>query len=298
MEITCFMNLECIRLKNDSLELLVTQSVGPRLIRLSLPGEENLLAELPDVTLDCPGAGKLKLWGGHRLWHAPEVQRRTYLPDDQPLAVTEIENGVRVTQPTEAQTGIRKIMEIALPDQTATVIIDHLLVNLGMWPVELAPWAITQLRPGGFAVLPQVTTPADAGGLLPNRRLVLWPYTDVNNPHIRWGNRFIFVRANVQAGALKLGFANPAGWLAYHIDRTLFVKQADYRPDGDYFDFGSSSECYCNPQFIELETLGPRTTISPGQSVTHRETWQLFPNVQLEPTEDAVQALIEQLGLA
>ncbi len=128
-----------MRLKNDSLELLVSQSEGPRLIWLSLPGGPNLMAELSDATLDCPDVGPMHLWGGHRLWPAPEVKRRTYLPDDQPLAVSPLENGVKLVQPVEGPTGIQKSMQITLPDSSATLIIDHTLTNEGMWPVELAP---------------------------------------------------------------------------------------------------------------------------------------------------------------
>lgn len=297
MKTTRFLDLDCIQLANESLELLITQSAGPRLIRLSLRDGQNLLAELPGVQLDCPGAGMLNLWGGHRLWHAPEMRRRTYLPDNDPLTVVEIEKGLQVTQPTERQTGIQKSMRVTLPDQTAQVVIDHCLKNEGMWPVELAPWAITQLKPGGVAILPQITTEADPDGLLPNRRLALWPYTDVASPHIQWGNRFILVHATMQDQALKLGFPNPAGWLAYHIGQTLFVKQAAYQAQADYFDFGSSHECYCRAEFIELETLGPRTRLAPGETVTHRETWRLFAGVHFEPGEEAAQRLAAELGL-
>jgi hypothetical protein len=296
METVKFLGLDCVQLKNDSLELLVTQSVGPRLIRLSLAGGENLLAELPEAALDCPGAGKLNLWGGHRLWHAPEMRRRTYIPDNQSLTITEIENGLELVQPTEAQTGIQKSLRIILPDQSATLVIDHTLKNEGLWPIELAPWAITQLKPGGIAFLPQITTNADPDGLLPNRRLALWPYTDISSPHIRWGNRFILIKADMSEGALKIGFPNPTGWIAYYLGQTLFVKQAAYQAEADYFDFGSSSECYCCPYFIELETLGPRTTLAPDQAVTHRETWRLYPKVQLEASEAGAVKLVEMLG--
>ncbi len=298
MKSTRFLNLDCLELKNSSLELLITKSVGPRLIRLSLLGQENLFAELPDLTLECPGEGPLTIWGGHRLWHAPEVKRRTYLPDKQPLSCTEIENGVEVVQPTEPQSGIQKSIKITLPDQSASVIIDHTLKNEGLWPVELAPWAITQMKPGGVAILPQAQGKADPDGVLANRRLNLWPYTDINSPFIQWGNRFIFIRATMQKESLKVGFPNPVGWLAYHRNQTLFVKRAAYQVQADYFDFGSSSECYCNAEFLELETLGPRTTLAPAQHVTHRETWQLYANVQFdEITEENAQHLVEELGL-
>jgi hypothetical protein len=297
MDSTRFMELDCIRLQNGALELLVTQTVGPRIIRLSLLGAENILAELPHAQLECPDIGTLHLRGGHRLWHAPEMRRRTYLPDNQPPEIVEVAGGVRVSQPTEPQTGIQKSMQITLPDDSATVVIDHTLRNEGLWPVELAPWAISQIKPGGTGILPQISGNADPDGLLPNRPLALWPYTDINSPHIQWGNRYIFVRATMSQGALKIGFPNPAGWLGYYLERTLFVKQAVYRPEATYFDFGSSSECYCCPDFIELETIAPRTRLAPGESVSHRETWRIFGEVSLDLSEAGVQRLAERLGL-
>jgi hypothetical protein len=219
------------------------------------------------------------------------------LPDDDPVSITQIENGLGVTQPVEAPTGIQKSLAITLPSREAHVVIDHTLRNRSQVPVELAPWAITQFRPGGVAVLPQATQPADEHGLLPNRQIALWPYTPINSDHITWGDRFVFVEAAMRDGALKVGFPNPAGWLGYSIGDTLFVKQAAYEPDADYFDRGSSSECYCNPRFLELETLGPHIALAPGESVTHRETWAVHEGVRVLPDEAAVEAIVTRLGL-
>jgi hypothetical protein len=92
----------------------------------------------------------------------------------------------------------------------------------------------------------------------------------------------------MRSGKLKIGWANPVGWLAYWIDGTLFVKQAGYLPLSEYPDFGSSSECYCDPHFLELETLGPVTSLAPGQSVSHEERWLLISDINAEPEESSV----------
>jgi hypothetical protein len=293
---THFAGYDCVGLENEALGLWVTRSVGPRIIGLALPGGANLLAELPGETLECPGRGTFSFYGGHRLWYAPEDPQRTYLPDDAPVTVADTEHGVVVTQPVEAQTGIQKSLTISLPGRNARVVIDHTIYNRGRQPVELAPWAITQLKPGGIAILPQATTLADEYGLLPNRHIVLWPYTPINSPHITWGDRYVFVEATMRSGVLKVGFANPAGWMGYALADTLFIKHAVYRPEAAYFDRGSSSECYCNPHFLELETLGPRAILAPGESVTHRETWAIYAGVAVRPDEAAVQKLVETLA--
>lgn len=296
LETTRYLNLDCVRLANTAVSLLITQSVGPRILQLSLPGGDNLFAELPDFTLDCPNKGLFHVWGGHRLWHAPEKASRTYLPDNEPVAISEIENGVQVVQPVEPETGLQKSLTITLPDAGATVSVDHTLTNTGMWAVECAPWAITQMRFGGTAVLPLNRQPLDADGLLPNRPLSFWSYTDINSPHLQLTNEHIFMQATMTEGAMKVGFPNPRGWMAYWWEGTLFVKTADFHPTATYYDFGSSSECYCNDKFLELETLGPRTTIAPGASATHREVWYLFADVPFDTAADLAMRVEERLA--
>lgn len=289
-----YCDYECVKLENDSLALWVTQDVGPRIIGLQLTGGDNLMAVIPEMKSITPANNVYWFRGGHRLWHAPEDPERTYTPDDTAVTITPIPNGLQTRQEVEASTGVAKQMTITLPGDDAHVIIDHTLTNHGLWPVELAPWAITQLKPGGFAILPQAT---DDTGLLPNRRLSFWPYAKISSPHLQLGDRFLFVQATMTDEKFKVGWANPHGWLAYWIDDTLFVKQSDYQAEADYYDFGSSHECYCDHRILELETLGPRTTLAPGASITHREVWRIYPHVPLTAEETAVAEAITRLKI-
>lgn len=293
---TRFLNLTCFVVGNGTLELLIPREVGPRLLALRVDGQ-NLFAEVPDGTLECPGRGLFRFLGGHRLWHAPEMPRRTYIPDDRPVSVIEEGDGIAVYGQVEEGTFIRKGIRVRLPDETPTVLVEHVLENHGLWPVECAPWAITQLRPGGWAILPQTDIPADPDGVLPNRRLALWPYTDIRSSWIRWGNRYIFISATMTGGALKIGFPNSRRWLAYVLEDLLFVKWAAWQPDADYYDEGSSHECFCSPDFLELETLGPRTVIPPGGQAVHREVWRVFRPVDFHPDESAADRLVEAFKL-
>ena len=293
MEIINFFGHECVSLENKSLKLMISRSIGPRILSLSLEDGENLLAELPDVVMDCPGNGIFHVYGGHRLWHSPEQPSRTYLPDDSPVEIIPVENGYLLTQNVEAKTGLQKSMEICLQGDSPKAVVTHRLYNQGLWPITCAPWAITQLKPGGVAILPQSR---EETGVLPNRSLALWPYTDPSNPNVSWGQNYILLRANMET-AFKVGFSNPRGWIAYWLNGTLFVKRAKYEAQSSYFDFGSSSECYCNDKFIELETLAPISTMNPGTSVTHVEIWELYGNVDCPRDEKDAQSLVEKLKL-
>ena len=55
-----------------------------------------------------------------------------------------------------------------------------------------------------------------------------------------------------------------------------------------YPDLNSTVELFTNQEMLEVETLGPLVTLSPGSAVTHKETWWLFPNVTQPVTEDEV----------
>lgn len=287
------LDYDCVSLENNHLSLLVTQSVGPRVISLRFNGSENLFAELPNFVTKRPDGKRFHFYGGHRLWHAPEHMPRTYALDNQPVEIIESHNSLSVMKQVETQTGIEKSIRISLVKDKPQVIVHHTLTNRNLWAIECAPWAITQLRTGGVAILPQSQQPHD---VLPNRSLSLWAYTDIANPHVTWGNQFILVRAEMQT-SFKVGFPNPRGWLAYWIDGILFVKHAAFDPHAVYYDYGSSSECYCNHQFIELETLAPIGRLLPESSVTHTETWELHANVEFPANEKAVRRIADSLGL-
>ncbi len=282
-EITNFGGYSCFKLENSQLALWITREVGPRILGLRLLGRENLMAVLPDAKIQVVGVEDYSLRGGHRLWYGPENPFTTYITDDQPVEIVSIENGLKVTQPVDNPTGIQKTFQVVLGENQALITIDHKLTNLGKDDFKLAPWAITMLRPGGVAILPLQNKLDDEYGLLPNRQLVFWPYTELNSFYIELNDQAVAVRASMTEGALKIGSPNPCNWLAYALDGVLFVKRSEYQKGANYLDRGASSQIYCNPDLIELETLGPVTNLKPGDSIEHQEIWQIYPRGNWPP---------------
>ena len=171
-------------LDNGFLRLEYMLEAGPRITGAYLPAAKgNQFAEVPQVVWDTP-YGEYRIFGGHRLWHTPENFPRTYIPDNEGVTVEEGTEFSRLIGPTEKSTGIQKIIEIEMVPGRAAARIRHKLVNHGLWDVVLAPWALTWLPTGGLCILPQQVEPLDASGLLPNRGLVLWPYTRWNDPRL------------------------------------------------------------------------------------------------------------------
>ena len=287
-----FHGLPTGELANRHLTLEYLRGAGPRIVRLALAGtNENLLVELPDVTIPT-SRGEYYLRGGHRLWHSPEATPRSYLADDTGVGVEASGDVVRLVGPTEELTGIRKTVTIQLDADRPSVTVDHRLTNEGLWPVELAAWGITQLPLGGVAVLPQQVAALDGVGLGPNRQLVLWPYTRWADPRLQLADDYILLRADPLQPPCKVGYLNRQGWVAYLRGGVLFVKRFEPRADQPHTDFGCNAEFYCNDEFIEMESLGPLTRLEPGQSVDHRETWELLAVGKVNGTLEGVRDLV------
>ena len=277
-----FYGLPTYVLSNEHLTLELLQDAGPRIVRLIPAGSTlNIFAEVPDIRLPSPH-GPYTLYGGHRLWHAPELPARTYVPDDSGVTVHATPHGARMHLPADDHSHIARTIEVELSDSSPTVRLRHTLRNEGHWPVELSAWAITQLPPGGVAILPQLTTPLDEAGLLPNRQLTLWPYTAWSDARLELDDDFILVHARADMPAhFKIGYMNPHNWVAYLDRGFLFCKYTDPQPQRPHPDMGCNTEVYTDDAFLELETLSPLTRLEPGAQLHHQEIWELHaaPNV-------------------
>ncbi|HIE03947.1 MAG TPA: hypothetical protein EYP61_04225 [Candidatus Latescibacteria bacterium] len=274
----------CYRLSDGRTELVLTGDVGPRVIRFGLVGGENVFAEREE-DLGRLGGGEWRIYGGHRLWHSPEAKPRTYIPDNFPVEVREEEGALVALQPTEAGTGIGKELRISMEGGGVTVV--HRLHNRGLWPVRLAPWALSVMAPGGMGIVPLPEKPSDPDHLLPNRIVVLWPYSFMDDHRVRWGRRYIMLRQEPgNPHPFKFGVNASDGWAAYLRDELLFVKKFRYIRGRTYPDFGCSVEMYTDDWMLELETLGPTSELEPGEVVEHTERWFLVEGVGVDSEEE------------
>ena len=292
----------CYRLTNGEIEAIVTTDVGPRIMRFGFVGGQNLLKENEDQ-LGKTGGDEWRIYGGHRLWHAPEEKPRTYAPDNSPVATAIKDKVLTLMQSVEQSTGIQKTISVFMEPDTNAVTIAHTLNNENLWDVTLAPWALTVMAPGGRLILPQEPYIPHAQKLLPARPLILWHYTDMSDPRWTWGRKYIQLRQDdAVEGAQKVGVRNARGWAAYGLNGDLFVKRFPLYADEEYPDFGSNFETYTGKGMLEAESLGPLTTLSAnGGTAHHTERWFLF-KCRPGETEDAIDAnvlpLVEASGVA
>lgn len=269
----------CLRLDNALIDLVVTTDVGPRIIRYGFLDEENELAEVSEEQ-GKTGGEDWHVFGGHRLWHAPEDSHRTYIPDNQPVAFEDHGEFLRLVQNVEAGTGIQKEMDIRLSPVTSHVRITHRLRNANLWDINLAVWGLTVMAPGGTAIWPMPPRGSHPENLRPVNSLTYWAYTDLSDPRWIWGRQYLMLRQDPLIKVpQKIGGRIPGGWAAYARRSHLFIKKFAYDPQGDYPDFGSNAELFTNEWMLEVESLSPMYCVTPGQAVEHVEDWYLFRDV-------------------
>lgn len=295
-KVTYFGRVGCVRLFNGTVEAIVTVDVGPRIIRYGVPGEDNILGELPDASIET-SLGSWKPWGGHRLWTAPEANPRSYVPDNAAVEYRAEEPlSLHLVPRVERETGIQKELTVSLDREGSRVTVRHLVTNRNLWPIEVAPWAITTMNTGGVAILPQEPYRSWDEYLLPARSLVLWHYTDLSDPRWTIGPKYIRLRNDAgQPAPQKAGIMNKQGWAAYHRRGTLFIKRFAYEEGAAYPDYGSNTEVYTGGPTIEVESLAPLRRLEPDESALHVETWELFPGVDIGSTEEELEAAIGPL---
>jgi hypothetical protein len=269
---------DCLRLTNGEIEIIVTTAVGPRVLSYAFSGGENIFGLHPEARLET-ALGEFKPYGGHRLWIAPEHMPNSYAPDNAPVEYRfdDRANSVLLRQFPEPVTQTQKEMTVTLSEKGSSVSVDHRVTNLGDKAIELAPWALSIMRGGGEAIVPnEPFAPYGGETLLPVRNLALWSYTDFSDS--RWTFERELIRLRTDSGKKdpqKIGVLNKQGWAAYRWKNLRFTKRFEFVPDARYPDMNSNTELYTAGDFIEVESLAPLARLAPGEAVDYTEKWGL-----------------------
>ncbi len=268
----------CLLISNNIVKLIITVDVGPRIINYSFIDGENIMFE--DINRDFYEKESIKafgdtwyIYGGHRLWTSPESMPRSYYPDNEPVKYEILADGVRLMPKPQKWNQYVYEIEVRLDENSTKVSLMHKVTNLAAWPVELAPWSLTVLSPGGKEFFPQPTRDT---GVLGNRLIALWPYTKLTDPRLKLNDKFISLAQDASNhDEFKLGINSQHGYAMYFNHGDLFIKQFNAKENGNYPDGGMSFETFTNRFFLEMESLGEIVKLEPNASASHCETWTL-----------------------
>ena len=272
-----------LELSNGVVEVYATLDIGLRIIRFGFVGGQNILNDNRS-DFDCQTDeryeslwGKGKHWenfGGHRIWATPEVFPETYNPDDEPVLYELTEKGVILTQKPEP-TGLQKQLEIIMDPDDATVGVINRIKNTTGSEKEFSVWGITVAEKGGVLTAPMNVTDT---GLLANRIISVWPYTDLSDKRIKFFDKnFVLKQSKDSPRPIKIGFDLECGSVFYALGEDVFCKsfEVHHREGLPYPDGGCSFETYTNENFLEIESLSPVKKVAPGETVSQRERWTL-----------------------
>jgi hypothetical protein len=278
-----------LRLSNDLVEVIVTLEVGPRIISYR-PVEGRSVFKLMREEAGKSKEDGWKIRGGHRLWTAPEdfgkEDSLCYALDNSEVGHAIEDNfTIRVSNLIEKPVKLRREMVVRLEKTGPKVSVEHRITHEGGGPLEIAPWALSVMAEGGYAVLSHPPRGTHPEAYLPDRALVAWPFTDLSDERFRVGPRMIRLHQN-QGQPFKIGLRHSEGWAAYILGDHLFMKNVPFVEGENYPDFGSNFETFTNAEFLELETLGPLKRISDGQTLVHNESWVVFSKVYLPEVKD------------
>ncbi len=273
-----------VSISNGVIEAYVTIDLGPRIVRFGFVGEQNFMRDERykfDPRTDKEftnlfGEGKAwEIFGGHRIWVSPEAYPHTYYPDCDPVKYEITENGAIFTPKAETEIGIAKQLEIRMDNDDSNMQVTMRVTNIDSTDKEFAIWGLTVSERNGTLIVPMNTNDT---GLLHNRVIAVWPYTDMSDKRIHWGKKYVTVTQDPTVEeALKLGFDLHCGTVYYCLNDDIFCKRYETKhPTAAYPDGGSSFETYACKEFIEVESLGELKTVHPGETDALTENWSLI----------------------
>lgn len=262
----------CVSISNDKVDVVVTTDVGPRIIRYGFVGEKNQFFEVPEH-LGKVGEKEFRLYGGHRLWHSPEDINRTYVPDNDAVKWYEEEGFVVFEQEKEEFVNVQKIIKIRLDEKSSRVELKHFIKNVGAWPIRFAPWSITMMSPSGRGIMPMCD---EDTGLVPNRTISLWSYTDLEDSRLSFkGGKISLDCDTSKKSPIKIGANITSGVAKYENQDVIFTKEFGYEKNVHYPDKGVNCEMYANDRYLELEALGKLQEVKVNDYALLEESWKL-----------------------
>lgn len=279
---------------NKGLTLGFTLDIGPRIIYAAIDGDNIFYNDTERRTSKIGAAmeekfGKGECWqlfGGHRVWLSPEKFPDTYRPDSKKVTYTV--NNETVTVKGNEYCGIVTEIEATFTGNNTASVINRIYNNT---PDTLygSVWALSVMDCGGVAFALQDTTDK---GLLHNRTISLWSYTDIRDERLVLNNKYISVTQDGNCSSpLKIGINNTHGICAYYNRNKLFSKRFYPNYDFPYPDGNVDCEIYTCEYFTELETLSHLSDITPYSFAEHREDWSL---TSIEAETDIISKLLAQ----
>ena len=269
---------DAVFLRNGEVEAVIVPAIG-RVMQFRFVGEadgpfwENPTVDGRRASQDPNGWVN---YGGDKVWPAPQaawplIIGRGWPPpagfDGRPAHVEIRDGAVTLVFPPDPAYGLQVRRRITLRHAAPVMAITTTFEKNSGPPVEAGVWTITQLRDPEAVRAPAPESPTADG--VP---VLLGGYAA---PPMKTESPWLVVTRDPAANH-KIGFrTGPLLWTGAASTLRL---DSEVVPGAAYPDHGSSAEIYTNadpPAYVELELLGPLTTIKAGERIEQTVTYTL-----------------------
>lgn len=268
---------EAIELSSGSTRVVLSPQAGGRVLVYSLNGKNVLFLDEAEKNWK-PGQPRVLVTAG-RFDIGPELvipRRDTLWTGDWKGRITG-PRSARLTSGKDEATGVQLTRDFTLAENSSELTCQQTIHNISDRTVEWCHWSRTFATGNGICLIP-LSRPSR----FPNRYVMYEDGGVINfrneDKNIRIRDGFVEILGVPRKP--KLGFDSTAGWMAYATrDDLLFVKRFATYPGRVYNEAAglTVSVWYPEDRRVELEPIGPRERLAPGESASFTEHWSLLP---------------------
>ncbi len=271
---------DCLRLENGSTRVTLCPAAGGRVLEYTFMGKNALY--LPPGgegwTYEPSKKGGSMTAGRFDIGPEQTIPRHPQLWMGRWSGQITGPRCARLVRANVMPTGVQLTRDFTLDKDSSRLECKQTIRNVSKETKEYCHWSRTFALGGGMCVIP-LTKPRR----FPNGYVMYGPGPAINfrpeDPNIRMRDGFLEITAAPRFP--KLGMETYAGWFAYLMKNDLmFVKRFPTYRDRVYNEVAglTMSIWYPDRPMCELEPIGPREKLAPGQSASFTETWWLLPH--------------------
>lgn len=265
----------CVALSNETTRVVLCHQAGGRVLEYSLNGKNAIYLD-PDSAGAMPSDGGRGMTGG-RIDIGPELvvpPRPKLWSGEWTVEITGPRKAVMTSQFDES-VGVRLKRDFELDDATSQLRVTQTIINESDSTKEYCHWSRTFGQGYGIVVIP-LSKPSR----MPNSYVMYEEGSLINakpeDPNIRLRDGFLEILGPPRKP--KLGMDTAAGWFSYLMPNDLvWTKKFDVDRDRVYNELAglTMSIWYPDRPMVELEPIGPREILKPGEQASFTETWFL-----------------------
>jgi hypothetical protein len=270
---------DCIELRSETTRAVLCAVSGGRVLEYSWKGENALYLEEADTGKPYVAGQPAAMTAG-RFDIGPEktIPAHTKLWAGKWTAEVTGPRSARLVSQQDEATGTQLTREFRLAESGSHLACTQTIRNISDKTTEWCHWSRTFARGNGICLIPLTSPSRFPKGYVQHEVdgdcINLRP----TDPSIRERDGFLEIFDVPKKP--KLGMDSYAGWFAYLTrDGLLFVKQFPVHRDRVYNEVAglTVSIWYPEDRRVELEPIGPRERLAPGQSASFTEDWFLLP---------------------